>query len=319
MITPDDARVALYGAGTIGGGWAATYLARGRQVVVVDPTPGIRDRLTTYLSTVWPSVRESVAEAPAEPPLQLLTFVPRGDPALADVVLVHESGPEDLVLKKEIYASLEASVGSAVPVLSSSGGLSPTDLQADMEHPERLVVAHPLSPVYALPLVEVLGGEATAKDVVEQVVQQLRGLGKKPVVLNREVPGYLTNRLTFALLREVVHCIAEGVVDAQGAEDAVVYGITPRWLLDGPIVSLALAGGPQGMAGAMSSFAPAIEAWWSDLGAPHVTDEVRALLIAAADQALAGRTIPEVLADRDRAVVETMRRLHGSDQPHSHS
>lgn len=306
------APVALFGAGTIGGGWAATYLARGRRVVVIDPSPDIEQRLTGFLATVWASVRGTAPDAPADPPLDLLEFAAFGDPVLRDVTLVHESGPEDLSLKREIYRSLEAGIGPGVPVLSSSGGLSPTALQDGMAHPERFVVAHPLSPVYALPLVEVLGGEATSDSVVEEVVAQLRALDKKPVVLRREVPGYLTNRLTFALLREAVHCIAEGVVDAQGVEDAVVYGITPRWLLDGPIVSLALAGGPGGMPSAMESFAPAIDAWWSDLGAPHVTDEVKAILVKAAEEALGGRTLPEVLAERDRAVVQTMPRLHAS-------
>ncbi|MFD2416544.1 3-hydroxyacyl-CoA dehydrogenase NAD-binding domain-containing protein [Amycolatopsis pigmentata] len=311
-MTRTDARpVALLGAGTIGGGWAATYLARGRPVVVADPAPGARERLLGFLEASWPSVRESAQGVSPDVPLQLIEFAAPGEGALRDVALVHESGPEDLGAKREIYDAVESEIGPGVPVLSSSGGLSPSALQAQMAHPERLVVAHPLSPVYALPLVEVLGGDATSAHVVHRVVDHLRTLAKRPVVLRREVPGYLTNRLTFALLREAVHCLAEGVADAQGIEDAVVYGITPRYLREGPIISLALAGGPEGMPAAMRSFAPAIEQWWADLGHPHLTEEVKSILIEAAEQVLAGRPLGQVLARRDEAVVKTMPRLHG--------
>ena len=82
--------------------------------------------------------------------------------------------------------------------------------------------------------------------------------------------------------------------------------MTPRYLLGGPITSLALAGGPGGMEAAMKSFAGAIEGWWSDLGAPHLTPEVQAALVAAAHTVMDGRTLESVLADRDRAVVETI-------------
>jgi 3-hydroxyacyl-CoA dehydrogenase len=307
----DGAPVALFGAGTIGGGWAATYLARGWRVIVADPAAGARERLLGFLEASWPYVRESAPGVPREVPAQLIEFAAPGEGALGGAALVHESGPEDLEAKRGIYASLENEIGPGIPVLSSSGGLSPSALQAEMAHPERLVVAHPLSPVYALPLVEVLAGEATATHVVDLVVGHLRALGKRPVVLRREVPGYLTNRLTFALLREAVHCLVEGVADAQGIEDAVVYGITPRYLLGGPITSLALAGGPGGMPAAMRSFAPAIEQWWADLGQPRLTEEVKSVLIEAAEQVLAGRPLAQVLAERDQAVVTTMLRLHG--------
>jgi carnitine 3-dehydrogenase len=188
-------------------------------------------------------------------------------------------------------------------ILSSSGGLMPSDLQSQMDHPERLLVAHPLTPVYALPLVELLGGRLTAEAALERAAGHLSRLGKHVVRLRREVPAYLTNRLTFALLREAVHCLAEGVAEPQDIEDAVVYGITPRWIHGGAMTSLALAGGPDGMRGAMGGFADAIDGWWADLGAPTMTPEVRQLLVRAADTILGDRDIAEVLAERDAATV----------------
>jgi 3-hydroxyacyl-CoA dehydrogenase len=146
----------------------------------------------------------------------------------------------------------------------------------------------------------------TSPAVVSAVLEHLTELGKRPVLLRREVPGYLTNRLTFAMLREVVHLIAEGVVDARGAEDAVVHGITPRFLVGGPVTSLALAGGPDGMRGAMRSFGDTIDGWWSDLGTPKLDEATRARLIAAADEVLGERTIGDALAARDAAAVDVL-------------
>jgi 3-hydroxyacyl-CoA dehydrogenase len=312
---PEDgsgAPVGLLGAGTIGGGWAATYLVRRRAVLVVDPAASALDRVTSYLEMVWPSVRRTVPDAPASVPVDLLRLVPVED--LGEVGLVHENVPESLDAKQEAYRNVEAVVAPHVPILSSSGGLMPTQLQARMDHPERLVVAHPQSPVYALALVEVLAGKTTAPDVVSAVLAHLTALGKRPVLLHREMAGYLTNRLTFAMLREAVHLLAEGVVDARGIEDAVVHGITPRFLIGGPLTSLALAGGPEGMRGAMSSFAATIEEWWSDLGTPHLDDDVRARLVAAADEILGGRPISEVLAARDAAVVDALSLHRAAEQ-----
>jgi ketoreductase RED1/carnitine 3-dehydrogenase len=307
-----DEPIGLVGAGTIGGGWAATYLARRRPVLVVDPAPAALGRLTSYLEGVWPSVRRTVPGAPMSAPLDLLRLVPTA--GLGAAALVHENVPESVEAKQDAYRSIETAVAPGVPILSSSGGLMPSALQARMDHPERLVVAHPQSPVYALPLGEVLAGKATSPTVVTAVLAHLADLGKRPVLLHREIPGYLTNRLTFAMLREVTHLLAEGVVDATGIEDAVVHGITPRFLIGGPLMSLALAGGPDGMRGAMRSFADTIEGWWSDLGTPHLDEDARARLIAAGDEVLDGRAIGDVLAARDAAAVDVLALPHSVDR-----
>lgn len=304
-------RVGLFGAGTIGSGWAATYLARGYEVLVFDPAASAEQRMRSYLDQVWSSVRRATPAAAASVPHAALRFGP-ADETVRAVALVHENGPEDVTAKQAIFAVVEQSAPSDLVICSSSGGLMPSELQARMTRPHRLVVAHPLSPVYALPLVEVLGGRHTSEATVEFALAHLARLDKKPIRLRREVPGYLTNRLTFALLREAVHCLAEGVADAQGIEDAVVFGVTPRYAVGGPLTSLALAGGQAGMKGAMDSFAPAIETWWSDLGSPHLTDGVKAILIEAAATVVGGRTMAEVVAERDKATVDVVALLHGT-------
>jgi 3-hydroxyacyl-CoA dehydrogenase len=304
-------RVGLIGAGVIGSGWAATCLGRGDQVLAHDPADGAETRTRAYLTAVWPLVRRAIPSAPKEVPHGRMTFTALAD-AVDGVVAVHESGPESVPAKRAIYAAIEAEADPGLLILSSSGGLMPSELQAEMTHPERLAVAHPLSPVYALPLVELLGGRLTSQQSLQAAETHLTRLGKRVVRLRREVSGYLTNRLTFALVREAVHCLMEGVAGPADIEDAVVYGVTPRWVQGGALTSLTLAGGPAGMRGVVDHFSSAIDGWWNDLGTPTMTPEVATALIAAADQITAGRSPEQLLAQRDEATVALVERFHAA-------
>jgi 3-hydroxyacyl-CoA dehydrogenase len=309
----DRGSVGLFGAGVIGSGWTAFYLARGYRVKVHDPAPEAEQRTRDYLDRTWPQVVRSAPGAPTSVAHERLTFESDVD-AVAGVDIIHENGPESVERKQEIYGRIEASADDRALILSSSGGLMPSLLQADMSHPERLVVAHPLSPVYALPLVEILGGAKTSEQSLDTASEHLTTLGKHVIRLHKEVPGYLTNRLTFALVREAVHCLLEGVADAQAIEDAVVYGVTPRYVLGGALTSLAVAGGgdtgAESMTKVVTYFAPAIEEWWSDLGAPTMTQDVKDALVAAADAILGDRQLSDVVAERDAAVVEIVETFH---------
>jgi 3-hydroxyacyl-CoA dehydrogenase len=302
-------RVGLLGAGTIGSGWAALYLAQGWDVDIHDPGPQAEARARGYLDEIWPLVSRALPNAFDEVPQGHLRFVDEAE-AVNGVDVAHESAPESVELKRAVYARIEAHADPELLVLSSSGGLMPSVLQAEMDHPSRLVVAHPLSPVYALPLVELLGGRATSAEAVDRAADHLTSLGKHVVRLRREVPGYLTNRLTFALLREAVHCLAEDVAGAQEIEDAVVHGVTPRWVMGGALTSLALAGGPAGMRGVMANFADAIDGWWADLGAPTLDPSTRELLVRSADSLVGDRGFADLVAERDAATVAFVERFH---------
>jgi 3-hydroxyacyl-CoA dehydrogenase len=316
MGTADDQadnRVGLFGSGVIGSGWAAFYLARGYRAMIHDPAPEAEQRTREYLDRIWEHVRASFPGAPADAPHENLSFVTAAQ-ATSGAKFVHEQGPENLQVKQRIYATIEESADPQTLILSSSGGLMPSLLQAEMKHPERLVVAHPLSPVYALPFVEILGGEKTSTAAYEAADEHLSGLGKNVIRLKREVPGYLVNRLTFAMVREAVHCLMEGVADAQAIEDAVIYGVTPRYVTAGPLTSLAVAGGAGGMQNVVDYFAPAIDEWWSDLGSPTMTPEVKEVLLRAAAEIFRGRSVDEIVAERDAAVVEIANTFLSADE-----
>jgi carnitine 3-dehydrogenase len=296
--------IGLLGMGSVGSGWAAIYLARGYDVLAHDPAPGAPERARLFLEATWP-VLVQLGAASESPPLDRLRFGSLAKAASAD--LLHENAPEVLGVKQELYAAIEREAGESTIICSSSGGLKPSELQAGMREPSRLVVAHPFNPPHLVPLVEVLGGARTAPAVVDWTMRFMERLGKKPIRLEREMTAYLTNRLQFALLREAVHCVVEGVASPGAIDDALRYGLAPRWAAVGALMTLTLAGGPGGMPHVLDQFGDAIERWWGDLGQPTLTPEVRGKLVQAAAEITAGRPLPEWIERRDAKLVEILR------------
>ena len=171
---------------------------------------------------------------------------------------------------KQVYEEIEAKAPPTLVIASSTGGIPPTQLQAKMRNPERLVVCHPFNPPHLVPLIEIVGGEKTAPAVVDWALRFFRTLGKQPIRVDKEVTAFLTNRLQFALLREAVHCVAEGIASPQAIEDAMRYGLGPRWAVMGALTTFTLAGGEGGMPHVLK-IAPELQKWMDALGSPKLT------------------------------------------------
>jgi carnitine 3-dehydrogenase len=303
-LAPQEVKtIGLVGMGSVGAGWATVYLARGYKVLAFDPAPQAEVATVRFLGDSWPAVRDLGLTGAARPPADNLRFVSLPEVA-AGADIVHENVPEDADLKRSALAEIEAAAALETVICSSSGGLKPSDLQRDMIAPERFVIVHPFNPPHLIPLVEVIGGKRTAAETVDWTIDLMRQIGKRPIKLDREMTAYLANRLQFALLREAIHCLAEGVASARSIDDAVRYALAPRWLVMGALMTFSLAGGPGGMSDLLDKFGASTEEWWADLGAPHLTPEVRQKLVAAGDALAAGRSLSEWIAYRDKRLVE---------------
>ncbi len=213
----DIRRIAIVGAGVIGASWTAFYLTQGFDVVVTDPAPQadarLRDALAAFLG-------ERAAELAAR-----LSFDADLVRALDGVDFVQENGPERLDLKRALYRQMDDVLPAHVPIASSSSGLKMSDIQtACAKHPERCLIAHPFNPPHLIPLVELVGGDATGQDVIARVKQFYDALGKQTIVLNKEMTGHVANRLAAALFREVYHLVGEGVVSRLRARVAAFGG-----------------------------------------------------------------------------------------------
>ena len=227
---------------------------------------------------------------------------------------LHENAPERVEVKRDLIREIELHAGTDVVICSSSGGLMPSDIQEGMADPGRLVVAHPFNPSHLVPLVEVVAGRHTRPDVVERTVALMVGIGKRPIRIKREATAYMANRLQFALLREAVHCLVEGIASPQAIDDAVRFALAPRWAVMGGLMTFALAGGAGGMASVVDKFGASTEAWWASLGAPTMTPQVREALVSAADELAAGRSMAEWIGLRDRELVRMLHLVQERDE-----
>jgi carnitine 3-dehydrogenase len=300
-------RIGLIGTGSVGSGWAAIYLARGHEIIACDPSPEAETRLHAFVADTWDALQRIGFTTEPRAPIEKISFASNAGAVAASSDFVQENAPEDLELKQRVYAEIEAAAPPTLVIGSSTGGIRPTLLQAKMRHPERLIVCHPFNPPHLIPLVEIIGGEKTAPEVVEWALRFFTALGKKPIRVDKEVTAFLTNRLQFALLREAVHCVAEGIAGPQAIEDAMRYGLGPRWAVMGAMTTFTLAGGPGGMPHVLT-IAAELQKWMDACGTPKLTDpEVQRKLIAAAEQITEGRPLPDLIAWRNERLVDLLR------------
>ena len=166
--SPQNVRsVAILGTGSVGASWAALFLAQGIEVVAFDPGKDAERRARTFVTNAWPALRTLGMAPEDQPPLAKMRFVGSAEEAAQAADVVQENLPENPKLKAETLAAVDAVTDAPTIILSSTGGIPPSELQAACVRAERLVVLHPFNPAHLMPLVEVVGGEKTAPDVVD--------------------------------------------------------------------------------------------------------------------------------------------------------
>jgi carnitine 3-dehydrogenase len=295
-------KVAVIGAGTIGASWAAYFLSRGLEVTASDPAPQGEAFARSYIANAWPTLQRLGGMAPDARP-DALRFERDLEKAVAGADFVQESGPEREDLKIALIAALDRALPPETLIVSSSSGLLISRLQSACRHPQRCVLGHPFNPPHLIPLVEVVGGAKTSADAVERTLTFYRQIGKHPIHIRKEVAGHVANRLQAALWREAVHLVAEGVASVADVDAAITYGPGLRWPIFGPHLTFHLAGGVGGMAQFMQHLLVPMQSWWDDLGEPEMTPAVQRRIIDGVADEAAGRSIAELAATRDRALI----------------
>ncbi|MFE2162996.1 3-hydroxyacyl-CoA dehydrogenase NAD-binding domain-containing protein [Streptomyces lydicus] len=308
--SPEDVRrVACIGAGVIGGGWAAHFLARGYDVTAWDPAPDAEDRLRRLVAAAWPALEQiGLAEGASQ---DRLTVAPTLAAAVADADFVQESAPEKLELKRSLLAELAAAAPPGVVIASSTSGYPMTDMQTAADDSAagagRLVVGHPFNPPYLIPLVEVVGGERTDREAVEWAARFYDVAGKSVITMDRELPGFIANRLQEALWREALHMVANGEASVEDIDASITEGPGLRWAFMGPCLTFALAGGEGGMAHMLDHFGPSLKSPWTRLEAPELDRALRDAMVDGCAAAAGERTYADLVAERDQGVIDVLR------------
>ncbi len=302
--------IGLVGTGVIGSGWAVRVLARGYDVVAWDPASDGEDRLKRAIERAWPAATELGLFPGADS--SRVRWADSPEEVAEAAGWVQESAPEDEELKRALLRRLDAGAPPRTVIASSSSGLLPTRLAEGLHHPERFLIGHPFNPVYLLPLVEVVAGEATSADAVAAAVEHYDDLVMHPLVVRTEIEGYLSDRLQEALWREVLHLVNDGVATTAELDDAVVYGPGLRWAALGTNLTFHLAGGDGGMRHMLSQFGPALELPWTHMEAPELTEELIEAMASGTEAQAGGRTVAELERQRDQSLLGVMRALSTS-------
>jgi carnitine 3-dehydrogenase len=300
--------VTCIGAGPIGAGWSAWFLARGYKVTAyLHDLAAEEASLRALIDTAWVSL-ETLGLAPGASRDNLFCTSDLAE-SVAGAEFVQECAPEDLELKQTLYTRLGELVPANVVIASSTSGLPMTDIQARCPSPQRTVVGHPFNPPYLLPLVEVVGGAKTDPEAVKWVVDFYQIAGKAPLALSREIPGFIATRLQEAMWREVLHMVTNDEATVEQIDFAIVNGPGPRWAMMGPCLSYHIGGGEGGMAYCLDQFGPALKLPWTRLEAPELTQELRNRLIEGAAQVAGDRDYTTLNRQRDLGLVAISKAL----------
>ncbi|HVW69653.1 MAG TPA: 3-hydroxyacyl-CoA dehydrogenase NAD-binding domain-containing protein [Steroidobacteraceae bacterium] len=291
----------LLGTGVIGGGWAARALHFGIDVVAADVKPEMEDWIRGAVANAEGALARLTA-APL-PPKGKLTFTTDLNAMARQVDFIQENIPEQLELKQRVLAEVSRHAPPDVIISSSTSGIMPSDLQRDMQAPERLLVGHPFNPVYLLPLVELVGGQKTAPATIEAAARFYTAIGMHPLRVRREIPGHLTDRLQEALWREILHLVNDGVATTGELDESIIYGPGLRWAGMGTNLIYHLAGGEPGMRHMLRQFGPCLKWPWTKLEAPELTEELIDRMVEGTQEQAAGRSIREIERLRDDYLV----------------
>ncbi|MDC3360156.1 carnitine 3-dehydrogenase [Candidatus Thioglobus sp.] len=298
----------VIGAGVIGSGWIARLLLNGIDVFVYDPSK----EAPKYVSKVIDNAERAYKKLLTSnlPKKGKLLFSASISEVAKSCELIIEAVPERLSIKQSAYEEIESSADKNLVIASSTSGILPSDLQAKMKHPERLLVAHPFNPVYLLPLVEIVGGSKTSKNVIEETSKKFTNIGMFPLHIKKEIPAFIADRLLESVWREALWLVNDDIATTEEIDDAIRYGFGLRWAQMGLFETYRLAGGEAGMRHFISQFGPCLEWPWTHLmDVPEFTDELIEKVSSQSDQQSGQFSIDELMEKRDDNLVDFLKVL----------
>ncbi|KAK7533118.1 uncharacterized protein J3D65DRAFT_634429 [Phyllosticta citribraziliensis] len=273
MSIPDsESRITLVGAGTIGLSFAALHLAHlasPTQLTIIDTRPDLEE----YVKSTLPKYLAPALHG-LVPSIRLSGSL--GE-AIRDADVIQEQGPENLAFKAAVWKEVVEHARPDALFWSSTSGITATSQAEaaglDDAAAARLLVVHPYNPPHVMPLLEVVLGARTSSETVERTVSFWRVRQREPVVLKKECKGFVANRLAFALLREAVHLVNEGVVNVEEMDKIVETSMGPRWAVAGPFKSYHVGGGAGGLEGFFKNIGGTVQDCWQDAGQVNVGEE----------------------------------------------
>ena len=303
--------VACIGMGVIGCGWASHFSAQGIQVHAWDPDSKSEELFKRTIEQAWPSMEKLGLASGASP--DLVVFHKNIETAVENCALVQESSPERLELKQKLLSTIDKACDTDCVIASSTAGYLVSDLALHCSvAPERIVVGHPFNPVYLLPLVELVAGPQTSSATMDRAEEIYSNSGKTVLRLEKEIDGFIADRLQEAMWREALHMVANGEATVEQLDLSITAGPGLRWALMGPMLTFHLAGGEGGMAHMLDHFGPSLQSPWTRLKAPKLTESLRNAVVDGCSEEADGRSVADLVLERDKgltAIIQTLNEL----------
>ncbi|KAJ4991480.1 3-hydroxyacyl-CoA dehydrogenase [Stagonosporopsis vannaccii] len=271
QVTRDaDTKITLIGTGTIGLSFAAfhlTHLASPSQLTIFDTRTDVAEYVQEKLPPFFEEQDKSTL-----PSFSDIRIAKSLEEAVKEAAVVQESGPEKAPFKINLWAEVEKHAPKDALLWSSTSGIPASQQTSKMKDLSRVLVVHPYNPPHIMPLLELVPSPETSEDVVKRTQEFWRARGRVPIHIKKESTGFVANRLAFALLREAVHLVDQGVVSVEELDQIVQTSMGPRWAVAGPFKSYHAGGGSAGLEGFFKNIGGTVQDCWTESGTPNVGD-----------------------------------------------
>ncbi len=294
-------KIAVIGTGVIGTGWIIRCLAHNKKVIAFDKDLKLEKKLLIEIKRAWPFVKKLFNKKKIN--LKNFKYVTSIKEAVKDADFIQECATENYKIKTNLMNTISKIAKPNAIISSSSSGLLPTRIYSKCKNPARAIIGHPFNPVYLCPGIEIVAGKKTKKNFLNKANKFYKSISMNPIIVKKELPGYLADRLQEALWREALHIINDGYATTKDLDRAIEDGPGLRWSLMGTFLTFHLAGGKSGMKHMLKQFGPALKLPWTKLKAPKLSKKLSTRVINGTKQQAKGKSVSSISNIRDEYLV----------------
>ena len=294
-------KIAVIGTGVIGTGWIIRFLAHNKKVIAYDKNLKLKKKIINEIKNSWPHIRKLFNKKKLN--LNNFKYVTSIKDAVKSVDFIQENAVENYKIKTQLMYEIGKYSKPNAIISSSSSGLLPTKIYSRCKFPDRTIIGHPFNPVYLCPGIEVVPGKKTHKKFLNKANKFYKSISMNPIMVKKELPGYLADRLQEALWREALHIVNEGYASTKDLDRAIEDGPGLRWSLMGTFLTFHLAGGKSGMKHMLKQFGPALKLPWTKLKAPKLSKKLSSRIIKGTKQQAKGKSVAMISNIRDEYLV----------------
>ena len=292
--------IACIGTGTVGRAWAIVFARAGYQVRLFDAENDVAARARQLAECTANDLEAAGLIASAAELIARIHLSPTLGEAVANALHVQESVGEDATIKCNVFREISAAAPEHATLASSTSAIPGSTFMETIPARERCLIAHPVNPPSLIPLVELCASPWTAQDSMDRVKALMCTVGQRPIVVKKEVAGFILNRLQYTLVGEALHLIGEGYCDVEDIDAVLTHGLALRWALMGPF-QVAHLNAAQGFQGFVDQLEDMMRTVGREARPDYPWDDA---LISRIHARLAGHTpiedISESQSDRDR-------------------